>query len=346
MPPDAGPLPELNPASVLLLSAEDSLEQTIKPRLEAADADTSRINALTAVRDGDTETPPVLPFHLAELETTIVQTGAKLVVVDPLMAYLDSEINSHRDQDIRRALHRFKLLAERTGVALVVVRHLNKMAGGSAIYRGGGSIGIIGAARSALLVGRDPSDPTACVIASVKSNLSRSPSSLKFRLDSVAMNGTSVGRIGWLGECDLTADDLVNRPDARQAKSKGEQCGEAIRELLADGEMEANELARQLANAGFSNNAIASGKRLAGVNAHAPWLRPRGGLHADAANRGHYNRDSRLIGTMIKAHAQLPIGPQAWRNSGRNPMPGVVATPIMVSCKREAPCSWNSPAHA
>ncbi len=268
MPPDGGPMPDLQPAGVLLLSAEDSLEQTIKPRLEAAGADTSRIVAFTAVRDssGD-ERPPVLPYDLTELETTIMQHAARLVVVDPLMAYLDSEINAHRDQDVRHAMHRFKLLAERTGVALVVVRHLNKLGGGSAIYRGGGSIGIIGAARSALLVGRDPSDRSTCVIASVKSNLSRPPASLRYRLESATVNGVEVGRIGWMGECDLTADDLVARPEPPRAKSKAEQCADAIRELIGDGAIKSDELDQQLTAAGFSGNAIRDGKRLVKVKA-------------------------------------------------------------------------------
>jgi hypothetical protein len=266
MPPAGGPAPDLSPVGVLLLSAEDSLEQTIKPRLDAAEGDSSRITTLFAIRTGDSdERPPILPYDLTEMEAAIRQLDARLVVVDPLMAFLDGEINSHRDQDIRRAMHQFKLLAERTGAALVVVRHLNKLAGSSAMYRGGGSIGIIGAARSALLVARDPTDRSARVMASVKSNLSRKPASLRYRVESATAGGVAVGRIGWIGECDLTADDLVARLEPPKAKSKAEQCAEAIGELIGAGRMDAKELDAELGARGFSQNAIRDGKRLAKV---------------------------------------------------------------------------------
>src|SRR5205807_2386168 len=103
-----------------------------------------------AVKTGEEESPPVLPWDLALVETTIVERGIVLVVVDPLTAYLPSEIDAHKDQDVRRCLHRLKLIAQRTGVAILVIRHLNKLTGGPSLYRGGGSIGIVGAARSAL----------------------------------------------------------------------------------------------------------------------------------------------------------------------------------------------------
>jgi RecA-family ATPase len=98
----------------------------------------------------------------------IERVSAGLVVIDPLVAFLPKNVDANKDQDVRRALAPLAVLAERTGAAVVVVRHLNKGTGGKALYRGGGSIGIIGAARSALLVAKDPQDDNQRVLAAQK----------------------------------------------------------------------------------------------------------------------------------------------------------------------------------
>ena len=50
-------------------------------------------------------------------------------------------------------------MAEELGCAVLVVVHLNKQRGGEPLYRIGGSIGQVAAARSVLGFGRDPEDP-------------------------------------------------------------------------------------------------------------------------------------------------------------------------------------------
>jgi len=174
MPP-AGDGAGGEPAGVLLLTAEDALDVTVRPRLDAAGADPARVHALEAVKTGDDERPPVLPWDLALVESLIAYKGVRLIVADPIMAYLDGQLDAHRDQDVRRLLHQLMLLADRTGTAIVLVRHLNTLTGPPALYRGGGSIGIIGAVRSALLVGRHPSEAHHYVLASNKCNLAARP---------------------------------------------------------------------------------------------------------------------------------------------------------------------------
>src|SRR6202022_2427238 len=98
--------------------------------------------------------PPVLPEDIEYAEAVIRREGAVMLVIDPLMAALSVKVDAHRDQDVRRALVLIADMAERPAAAVVVVRHMNKSGGGNPMYRGGGSIGIIGAARSALLFGR------------------------------------------------------------------------------------------------------------------------------------------------------------------------------------------------
>src|SRR5262249_54251981 len=147
--------------------------------------------------EGDGVRLPVLPFDTAMVRLAIRQMAAKLVVIDPLAAFLGGETNMHKDQDIRRALHPLAVVAQETGAAIIVIRHLNKLAGGNPLYRGGGSIGIIGAARSGLLVAPDPDNPDRRILASSKCNLAKKPASLSFDI-STASNGAL--RLGWIGE--------------------------------------------------------------------------------------------------------------------------------------------------
>jgi hypothetical protein len=259
MPPHSGPAGA--PAGVLLLGAEDSLAHTTRPRLDAAGADVSRVHALEAIRTAEGERPPVLPWDLALVENMIVERGIKLVVVDPFMAFLDGELDAHRDQDVRRCMHRLKLLADRTNIAIVIVRHLNKLIGGPALYRGGGSIGITGAVRSALVVGRNPNDQQQCVLAPVKCNLAAKPNSLLYVVETIG----DASRIGWLGETELVADDVLAHSGGRKRMTAAEQCAAAIRDYLADGPKESEGMNAWLQQHGYTAWAIKAGRRLAGV---------------------------------------------------------------------------------
>ena len=180
-------------------SAEDGLADTIRPRLDAAGADTERIVALSTVAYGTAAERTIsLTQDLSTIELAIGRVGAAMLVVDPLMAFLSGKTDSHKDQDIRRALAPLAALAERTGAAVLIVRHLNKSAGGNTLYRGGGSIGIIGAARSGLVVAPDPEDPERRILAANKHNLSVAAPSLAFRV------GTApTARPAWRGAAPL-----------------------------------------------------------------------------------------------------------------------------------------------
>jgi hypothetical protein len=248
------------PAGVLLMTAEDSLAQTVRPRLDAAGADASRVHALEAVRVGGEERPPVLPYDLQLVEALVAGRGIRLVVVDPFMAFLDGKIDAHRDQDVRRCMHRLKLLAEAFGVAVVLVRHLNKLTGGPALYRGGGSIGIGGAGRSALIVGRHPKEPHLCVLAPNKCNLAPPFRSLAYTYEPVG----DVARIGWAGEVDLTAEDILGHP-SRMKQTVAAQCVDAIKEALAAGPVETNDLDKHLQVLGHTKRSIERARRELGV---------------------------------------------------------------------------------
>ncbi|WP_162924555.1 AAA family ATPase [Rubrobacter indicoceani] len=226
------PFPDGTPCEaggVVLLNAEDGLADTIRPRLDAAGADLSRVLALATIPVGDTERLVSIPEDLRFIEDGINRIGAKLVVVDPIMAFLSGEHDAHKDQDVRRALAPLAKLAEKTGASVCVVRHLNKTAGGNPLYRGGGSIGIVGAARSALLLAKHPEDERRRVLASLKSNLAAPAPSLVFTLEESA--GGSV-RIEWKGDTTLDATALLASPLDDDERREMMTLRDAVSELL------------------------------------------------------------------------------------------------------------------
>jgi hypothetical protein len=253
-----------DPAGVVLLSAEDGLDDTIRPRLDAAGADVERVLALDRIPDRNHDRLPVLPADVGYIRMAIRRVGAKLVVIDPLTAFLGSDTNAHKDQDCRRALHPLAVVAQETGAAVVVVRHLNKAAGGSPLYRGGGSIGIIGAARSGLLVARDPDNPDRRVLASTKSNLARLPASIAFDL-STAGNGAL--RIGWIGPSPHTAESLLAAPRDDEDRDAVAEALDVLRTILDGGSRPANDVKREARKAGVSERTLARAKTLLGVRA-------------------------------------------------------------------------------
>src|SRR5207244_2155617 len=192
------PMPDGAPGrkgGVTLLTAEDSLADTVRPRLEAAGAEADRVRAFSAVGEADGgNRPPVIPRDLEVLRQVLTECDSRLLIIDPFLAYLGGSVDSCSDQDIRRCLHRLAELAETTQCAVVLLRHLTKLSGGRALYRGAGSIGIIGAARTGLLVARDPDNDKHRVLACTKSNLTDIPAALRFSLEQA---GQRVCRVNW-----------------------------------------------------------------------------------------------------------------------------------------------------
>ena len=206
------------PRGVILLSAEDDLVDTIRPRIDAAGGDPSRVYAIpTLPQELGAGKLFAIPGHLTALEEIVPRLEVALVIVDPLLAFLDRRLNANNDQHVRRAGVALKDFAEHTGVAIVAVRHLNKSAGSNPLYRGGGSIGLIGAARCGLLLAADPDDPGRRILAASKANLAQPPASLAFRL--LPVPGADVPRVVWEGESSLTAADLLRPTTNREQAS-------------------------------------------------------------------------------------------------------------------------------
>jgi hypothetical protein len=261
MPPDVSGDLDNGPADVLLTSAEDDPARTTRKRLREAGADLQRVHSLDVICCGAEARPLVLPEDLVHIEAEIRRVQAVLWTLDPMMAFLSGSVDAHRDQDVRRVLYQFRLLAERTGCAVLVVRHLNKLSGGPALYRGGGSIGITGAARSALIVGRDPQDPKRRVLASNKLNLGPTPKSRVYSLEPAGQ----VARIAWGEECDLTAEDILGQPGQRSGEERAEDCADFLREALVSGPQPVKEIEALLKSLGYGGKVVRAARRAVGV---------------------------------------------------------------------------------
>jgi hypothetical protein len=156
-------------------------------------------------------------------------------------------------------------MAARTGAAVLIVRHMNKSGGASPLYRGGGSIGIIGAARAGLLAAPDPDDDSRRILAVTKSNLAAMPEALAYRLVTEEQYG--VARVVWDGATGHKAADLLRLPgrddeDGAPARSEAEQ---VLAEILAEGPVPAKKVKAIASEAGVAERTLARAREALGV---------------------------------------------------------------------------------
>jgi hypothetical protein len=257
--------------SVVLLSAEDDVSDTICPRLIAAEADLSRVAALEAVQTIDPETGRArqqsfcLAYDLDVLEETIAKLDdCRLVVIDPITAYLGGK-DSHNNAEIRELLMPLSALAARTGVAVLAINHLNKANQGPAIYRAMGSVAFAATARSALAVLRDPCDAEARVLVSLKNNLASTAAGLRYRV--VSTTNRQAARVSWENTpIRMTAEEIMSA--TAQAQSAGAATAEACDWLLAalkDGSQSAAELKSLAKNDGIRERTLLRAKGRLGI---------------------------------------------------------------------------------
>lgn len=240
---------------VLMLSAEDDLADTIRPRLDAAGADVRRVHVLTAVRDRDrdtgepTERGVSLRRDVARLATVLDGLpNCRMVVIDPISAYLDGT-DSHTNADVRGLLAPLTDLAARYRVAIVAVTHLRK-GEGRAIYRAIGSIAFAAAARFVAIVTKDPQDETRRLVLPAKNNLGPDTAGLAY---SITATPDGVPSLEWGAEAvTITADDALSPIPTEDARTERDAAAEWLRDVLADGPMPARDVRRQADEAGHS----------------------------------------------------------------------------------------------
>lgn len=264
------PLPCGSPGkagSVLLLNAEDDARDTIRPRLIAAGADPDRVRLFFAPGLG-MEWWPRFPDDIHQLERAIYETAAALVVIDPMMAFLPREVSANNDQSVRLALSPLARLAAETDACILLVRHLRKSGGASAIYRGSGSIGIVGAVRTGLMIARHPDEPELRVFALSKTNIGPPGRSLGFRLERNSASGPTF--VKWTGALDVTADDLFGASvPLRAGQRTRERAAEWLRAFLADGPRRAPEVIEAARTAGIPERTLNRVKAMIDVRSDA-----------------------------------------------------------------------------
>ena len=205
-----------NPDYVIYLNAEDGLADTIKPRLERANADCGMICSMD-----DTEFP--LTAKDGRLESLMQQLKPRLVILDPLQAYFGDDVDMHRANEVRPVMSYLAKLAEEYHAAILLIGHMNKMQGGKSLYRGLGSIDLTAAARSVLLVTRDPADPQNRVIMQIKNSLAPEGDPVAFRF------GDDAG-MTYLGAYELKLEEALNAE--RQHTTKQEKAEALLLEWL------------------------------------------------------------------------------------------------------------------
>ena len=210
----------MEPFNVIYQTAEDGLGDTVKPRLIEAGADLDRV---LVIDDSDVQ----LTLSDERIEKAIIENNARLVIIDPIQAYLGADVDMNRANEVRPIFMRLGQVAQRTGCAILLIGHLNKAAGMQSLQRGLGSIDIAAAVRSVMFIGKLKHDPTMRILTHEKSSLAPPGVSLAFSLG-------DEGGFRWVGEYDITADEMLSGIEP-QRETKTQQTKDLICTLLAGG---------------------------------------------------------------------------------------------------------------
>jgi len=273
---------------VLLLSAEDDVSDTIRPRLEAAGADLNRVHFMSTVaiigenpEDVHYEWPSLLEHATALREAIEPRPDTRLVVIDPLTAFLGG-VDSHKTSEVRTVLALLSQIATDTRVAILAVSHLNKSVGSSAMHRITGSLAFVAAARAAYAVARDPADSDMRVMLCIKNNLAEDSMGYRFSI-SEADNGSPYVR--WADKpCTLSADEVFEAEASPRERAKNVRAADVeawLLQLLAGGPVDANSAWRQAERGGYSTRevkracqALRIKKAVAGYQGNWHWSLP------------------------------------------------------------------------
>lgn len=232
------------PINVIYQNAEDSLEDTIKPRLMEAGAECNRILVIDESKDG-------LCMTDERIVRAIRETHAKMVILDPIQAYLGANVDMHRANEIRPVLKHLGNIAQEYGCAIILIGHMNKASGSKSTYRGLGSIDFQATARSVLVVGRIKDDTTLRIIAHDKSSLAPEGQSIAFRMDKD--NGFT-----WEGTYDISVEDLLSGESRGQ---KGKDAKAFLIEMLENGRQPCNDIEAMAKERGIKKKTLCNAKR-------------------------------------------------------------------------------------
>lgn len=239
------------PVNVIYQTAEDGLADTVKPRLELAGADCERIIVID-------ESDKSLSMVDERLEEAIVRTGARLLILDPIQAYLGGGMDMNRANEARDMTKKLGALAEKTKCAIILIGHMNKASGNKAAYRGMGSIDFFAVARSVLLVGRVEGEPNTRAVVQIKNNLVAFGHPKAFALSEEGFQ--------WIGDYEITVDEVLGgiAPKA----NKMELAKQMLRELAeTQNAVLSNEIFDRAEELGISKRTLENAKKELGIRA-------------------------------------------------------------------------------
>ena len=267
------PLPDgtpCDPGSAAILSIEDNLSTTVVPRLCASGADVKRVHLISELEDASGNRRLIsIPDDLDFLQKYCEDHDIRLLIIEPLVAFLSEQTNSHKDQHVRRALGPLKTLAEECHLTIIAVRHLTKNSETTAMYRGGGSIGLIASVRSALLIAPAPDDANSQVLVPVKANLAKKPVAWRFCIESKSGiteegNKWEAGAIKMIGLTEYSANDVVSTTNPQTASAIADAV-EFLQEVLANGPVSQKKLAKIAKENGHSKSTLQRAAKKIGV---------------------------------------------------------------------------------
>ena len=236
---------------IIYQTAEDGIEDTIKPRLEKAGADCSMIRVID-------ETDKELSMTDDRLEQAIIETGARLIILDPIQAYIGDTVDMHRANEIRPVLKHLGIIAEKHNCAIILIGHMNKASGSKSTYRGLGSIDIQATARSVLLVARLRDKPNIRIMAHDKSSLAPAGDAIGFEM-------TEDNGMVCIGPYYITIDELLSGNEGR-GKKKLDIAENFIKEYFGSNKViPSNEIMMEAAKRSIKRNTLLSAKKKLGI---------------------------------------------------------------------------------
>jgi hypothetical protein len=241
-----------DPISTLYLSTENAAEYVLRPRFDAQGGDPTRFHLLRGSIEGNEEEAKKGGITLEDiplLEAALRETGAKLVVIDPIQSYLGADVDAHRSNETRPLMDGLISLAERNGACVLIVRHLSKASGGRAIHRGLGSIDLTGAVRMEMIAGCAADDQKNRALIQIKNNVGKPAASIGYEIVEDELGA----RLIWLEETQLTDRDLLDTDVLGTGRSDIALAIEFLKDALVHGPKRQTDLAT---DSGFSERTL------------------------------------------------------------------------------------------
>jgi putative DNA primase/helicase len=243
---------------VIHLSAEDGLADTIKPRIDAMKGNSRGVFSLRGIATATGDQFFSLSRHLRSLREAIRLKHAAVVIIDPLSAFLGTNVDSYKDADVRNVLGPVSQLAEDERVAIIAVMHLTKDVTRAVIHRALGSVAFVAAPRAVFLLAKHPGDDAVRVLAPMKFNLGVPPCSLAFRIKR--------DRVKWTKEpVTLGADQIVKGGADLENRSAIEEATHFLQQALVDKPMLAAEVIQSAKSNGIAEATLRRAKNALGI---------------------------------------------------------------------------------